>query len=130
MKTIAQQLNVKEFPFRIEDSRGNEIYFENSDGYWVKSEYDLQGNLIYEESSDGYWEQCKYDSNGNEIYLEDSDGYWEKSEYDSQGNLNYLENSDGLIEDNRNIPEYSMEELVEKIGNFKLKQNGIFKRNV
>lgn len=33
MKTIAQQLNIKEFPFRIKDKNGNQIYFENSDGY-------------------------------------------------------------------------------------------------
>jgi len=59
MKTIAQQLNVKDFPFCINDSNGNQIYFENSDGN---------------------------------------------------------------VEDNRNIPEYTMEELVEKIGNFKLKK--------
>jgi hypothetical protein len=30
MKTIAQQLNIKEFPFIIKDTNGNEIYFENS----------------------------------------------------------------------------------------------------
>ena len=32
MKTIAQQLKVKEFPFIIKDSNGNVIYYENSDG--------------------------------------------------------------------------------------------------
>ena len=30
MKTIAQQLNIKEFPFRIKDKNGNQIYFEDS----------------------------------------------------------------------------------------------------
>lgn len=77
MKTIAQQLNVKEFPFTIKDSKGNGIYFESSDGYWNKNEFDSNGNLIY------------------------------------------FENSDGYIEDNRNIPEYTMEELVEKIETMK-----------
>jgi hypothetical protein len=33
MKTIAQQLNVTEFPFTVEDSQGNQIYYENSYGY-------------------------------------------------------------------------------------------------
>ena len=33
MKTIAQQLNVTEFPFTIKDKNGNVIYCENSDGY-------------------------------------------------------------------------------------------------
>jgi len=55
-KTIAQQLNIKDFPFIIKDKNGNEIYFENSTGYWVKSEYDQNGNRIYfEYSNGGYW---------------------------------------------------------------------------
>ena len=53
MKTIAQQLNVTEFPFEIKDENGNEIYYEDSDGFWVKQEWDSQGNRIYYEDSDG-----------------------------------------------------------------------------
>jgi len=53
MKTIAQQLNIKEFPFRIKDKSGNQIYCENSTGYWYKREYDSNGNIIYHENSDG-----------------------------------------------------------------------------
>jgi len=51
--TIAQQLKIKEFPFIIKDSEGNEIYHETSDGYWAKSEYDSESNRIYLEYSDG-----------------------------------------------------------------------------
>ena len=76
-KTIAQQLNVKEFPFEIKDKNGNKIYLENSDEYWNKSEYDSNGNVIYSESSDGLWCKWEYDSNGNVIYSENSDGYIE-----------------------------------------------------
>jgi hypothetical protein len=54
MKTIAQQLNVTEFPFKIADKNGNCIYYENSDAYWWKYEYDSDGNQIYYETSDGY----------------------------------------------------------------------------
>jgi hypothetical protein len=43
-KTIAQQLNIKDFPFVIKDKSGNQIYFEDSDGYWDKCEYDSEGN--------------------------------------------------------------------------------------
>ena len=100
MKTIAQQLNVKEFPFIINDSQENEIYYERSDGYWVKREYDSQGNKIYYESSKGYWVKREYDSQGNKIYFENSKGYWVKREYDSQGNQIYFENSNGYIKDN------------------------------
>ena len=53
MKTIAQQLNVKEFPFEIKDSRGRTIYYENSERGWFKREYDSNGNEIYYENSDG-----------------------------------------------------------------------------
>jgi hypothetical protein len=53
MKTIAQQLNVKEFPFEIRDKNGKLIYWEDSDGYWSKREYDSNGNEIYYESSTG-----------------------------------------------------------------------------
>ena len=53
MKTVAQQLNVKEFPFRIKDAKGNEIYYENSLGFWVKKEYNSEGIQIYVENSDG-----------------------------------------------------------------------------
>jgi len=74
MKTIAQQLNVTEFPFEISDGNGNEIYYENSEGYWEKHEYNSKGNQIYYENSDGYWRKREYDSNGKGIYYEDSDG--------------------------------------------------------
>ena len=53
MKTIAEQLNVKEFPLKINDSNGNEIYYEDFNGYWIKNEYDSNNNEIYYEDSDG-----------------------------------------------------------------------------
>jgi hypothetical protein len=83
------------------DKRGNYIYEEDSDGNWIKREYDINGNLIYSETSDGYWYKNEWDSNGNLIYTEDSDGYWENFEYDNQNNLIYHETSDGVIVDNR-----------------------------
>ena len=74
MKTIAQQLNIKEFPFKIKDKNGNSIYYENSNGVWYKAEYDSNGNQIYYESSTGFWVKREYDSKGNEIYYENSNG--------------------------------------------------------
>ena len=53
MTTIAQQLKIKKFPFIINDHNGNEIYYEDSDGFWEKSEYNSNGNRIYYESSNG-----------------------------------------------------------------------------
>jgi len=55
-QTIGQWLN---WDFKanggldIKDKNGNVVYFENSDGYWGKSEFDSQGNRIYFENSDG-----------------------------------------------------------------------------
>ena len=72
MKTIAQELNVKEFPFSIKDSKGKIIYFEDSTRYWEKHEFDSKGNVIYFEDSTGYWDKYEFDSNGNEIYYENS----------------------------------------------------------
>jgi hypothetical protein len=53
MKTIAEQLNIKDFPFKIKDKLGNVIYFENSNGYWLQYQFDSKGNEIYFENSDG-----------------------------------------------------------------------------
>jgi hypothetical protein len=72
--TIAKQLKIKEFPFKIKDSEGKVIYSENSNGYWVKREYDSKGKQIYSEYSNGYWVKYEYDSKGNWIYCEDSKG--------------------------------------------------------
>jgi hypothetical protein len=73
--TIAQQLKITEFPFIIKDSKGNTIYREDSDGYWITSKYDSNGKKIYVESSNGYWEKHEFDANGNQIYYADYTGY-------------------------------------------------------
>jgi len=86
MKTIAQQIKwdfEANGDLEILDKNGNNIYFEDSDGFWAKREYDSQGN---------------------QTYWENSDGYWVKREYNSQGNQIYYENSNGEIEDNRTKP--------------------------
>jgi hypothetical protein len=74
-QTIAQFLNVKDFPFVIEDKNGNEIYYEYSSGYWLKSEYDDKGNRIRYENSKGFWIKREYDDEGNEIRYKNSYGY-------------------------------------------------------
>ena len=56
--TIAQQIK---WDFKtngdlvIRDKNDNLVYFELSNGVWVKWEYDSQGKVIYYESSDGDW---------------------------------------------------------------------------
>jgi hypothetical protein len=74
MSTLRQQLNIKKFPFEIRDANGRRIYYEDSRGIWVKSEYDANGYLIYHEDSRGFWSKSEYDANGKEIYFENSEG--------------------------------------------------------
>jgi len=52
-KTIAQELNITQFPFETRDKRGNIIYKEFENGFWAKWEYDEQGEEIYYEDSYG-----------------------------------------------------------------------------
>jgi uncharacterized membrane protein len=120
--TIAQQLKITEFPFIIKDSKVNVIYYENSYGYWSKSEYDSNGNRIYHEDSTGYWSKSEYDSKRNLIYHEDSTGYWSKSEYDSKGNLIYCENSDSKLIDKR--PKKEIQKAIELLTKEGLLVNG------
>ena len=83
------------------DDNGNEIYHENYNGFWEKWEYDERGNKIYHEDSTGFWFKHEYDKNGNMIYLENSKGYWRKKEFDENGNIIYYEDYVGVIIDNR-----------------------------
>jgi len=95
-KTIAQQLNIKNFPFIIKNEQGKDIYFESSDGSWRKREYNEQGKFLHYEDSDGYWCKKEYNEQGEEIYYEDSNGY---------------------IEDNRpKTVELTMDEIASKLG--------------
>ena len=115
-KTIAQQLNIKDFPFEIKDKNGKQIYFEKSNGFWVKREYDQNGNEIYYENSNGSWYKFEYDQNGNQIYYEHSNGYWVKREYDQNGKTIYFEDSNGYIEDNRpKVVELTIDQIAEKL---------------
>ena len=103
--TLAQsykkQFGKVSYPFRIYDSKGKEVYYEDSDDYWWKREYDSNGNETYFEDSNDYWEKREYGANGKLTYFEDSDDYWWKYEYDSNGNEIYAEDSDGVKRDKR-----------------------------
>jgi len=79
-QTIAQELNITQFPFEI---------------------WDGKGNLIYKEWEDGFWRRMEYNSRGQQIYYDNKDNLWEKREYDDKGVETYYENSYGQIIDNR-----------------------------
>jgi hypothetical protein len=38
----------------IQDKNGNQLYIEFPTAHWVRREFDSQGNEIYYENSDGY----------------------------------------------------------------------------
>jgi hypothetical protein len=114
--TIAQQLNVKDFPFFIKDKQDKEIYREWSDGLWLKREYNANGYQTRFEDSDGFWWKKEYNANSQSIGFENSNGYWEKSEYNADGYLIYHENSCGLIKDNRPKVELTLDEVATKFG--------------
>jgi YD repeat-containing protein len=104
------------------DEKGNELTFENSKGDWWKSTYDEKGNKLTFEDADGYWWKYTYDEKGNQLTHENSKGGWSKRTYDEKGNELTYEDSDG-IKKGFDIPEFTMEELVKKIGyNFKIKK--------
>jgi len=62
------------FPIEIEDGNGNPTYYENSDDYWYRNEYNKNGNLTYYENSNDYWYRYEYDENGKQTYFEYSNG--------------------------------------------------------
>ncbi len=112
-KTIAQQLNITKFPFNIKDEKDNEVYFENSNSYWIKYQYDEKGNEVYFEDSYGCWVKRQYDEKGNRIYYEDSYGCWAKRHFDEKGNEVYYEDSTGKIIDKR--PKQTVEITLDEI---------------
>ena len=94
-------------------------YYTYPDGYWYEYTYDKKGNVLTYKDSKGYWEERTYDKKGNTLTYKDSRGYWFERTYDKKGNVLTSENSNG-IKRGFDIPEYTMEYLVEKLGNFKL----------
>mgnify|MGYP000541724691 CR=1 FL=1 len=60
MKTIAQQLNAKKFPFFLHNQNGMVIYMETETGFWVKKQYNSQNQLTYLEDSKGFKYEAKY----------------------------------------------------------------------
>jgi len=117
-QTIAQFLKIKDFPFQIKDENENIIYFENSNGYWYKREYDSNRKEIYIKNSNGFWAKSEYDLNANLIYTENSYGCWIKNKYDLNGKEIYYENSEGVIRDNlpKPVVEMTLQEIADKLG--------------
>ena len=115
------ELNIQ-YPIEIKDKDGDVVYYENSDGFWYKKEFDSDGNLTYYKRSNGDWFKREYDSKGNLTYFENSDGFWTKRQYDSKGNQTYYENSNGHKECiyKNPIKELTVEQIQNELG-YKIK---------
>jgi len=99
--TLKKLLKNQEFPKKLFDKNGNEIYWENINGFFYIKEYDSNNDVIYCKDSDGHSYIKEYDSNNNLINFEHSNGYSYIQEFDSNNNRIYWENSQGIIFDNR-----------------------------
>jgi len=85
--------------------------------------FNNNGVKVYEyfKKSNGFSYEFTYDSNGKVLTFKDSNGYWYEFTYDSNGKVLTYKNSNGETR-GFDIPEYTMEELISKLGNFKIKK--------
>lgn len=105
------------------NKEGRKVYSfkKHSNGYWQEYTFDSNGRILIYKDSDGFSFESTYDSNGNRLTYKNSDGYSYERTYDSNGNQLTYKNSNGVTR-GIDIPEYTMEELVEKLGDFKIKK--------
>ena len=94
-------------------------YFKYQSGFRYECTYDSQGNKLTYKNSNGYGYEATFDSNGKELTYKDSDGFSCEYTRDSQGDELTYKNSNGVTR-GFDIPEYTMEELIAKIGKFKI----------
>lgn len=93
----------------VENKNGDYIYFETYDGKeWDINDFDDNDNNIYYEDSDGYWFKQKFDEYGNTIYKLDS--------YGNETTNNVNESSDKSKEEPTNSGKENLLKLKEKIG--------------
>jgi hypothetical protein len=85
--------------------------------------FNEQGKIVYKYNtySSGFWSERTYDEKGNKLTYKNSEGYWSEYTRDENGNELTYKNSVG-VKRGFDIPEYTMEELVKKLGNFKIKK--------
>jgi hypothetical protein len=85
--------------------------------------FNKDGKRVYEFTHNlyGFSYEYTYDSNGNQLTYKDSNGFSYEITRDSNGKELTYKDSNGVTR-GFDIPEYTMEELVEKLGNFKIKK--------
>ena len=85
--------------------------------------FNKQGKKVYKffKFSSGYTSERTYDSDGKELTYKNSNGFSSEYTYNSNGKELTYKDSNGITR-GFDIPEYTMEQLVEKLGNFKIKK--------
>ena len=63
-----------DFPIEIRDANGKATYFEDSDGYWERFEYNAEGRPTYSENIDEFWQKWGRSTNGRLTSFKNSDG--------------------------------------------------------
>ena len=96
-------------------------YYKNSSGFRYECTRDSNGNELTYKDSDGFSYEYTYNSNNNILTYKNSNGNGCEYTYDSEGNELTYKDSTG-VRRGFDIPEYTMEELIEKLGNFKIKK--------
>ena len=96
-------------------------YCKLSNGFIWERTYDSNGNELTHKDSTGFSDEYTRDSNGKILTYKDSKGYSYKCTRDSNGNELTFKDSNGVTR-GFDIPKYTMEELVEKLENFKIKK--------
>ena len=75
-KPIKGKIESEKEYFYVYDENGKKVYYENSNGFWCKSEYE-DGKEVYYEDSKGDW--CKIED-GKKIKYEDCKYYIDDKE--------------------------------------------------
>lgn len=96
-------------------------FYTDSSEFWYEYTYDSNDNILTFKNSDGYSCEYTYDSNGKELTYKNSSGFSYERTRDINGKELTFKDSNGVTR-GFDIPEYTMEQLVEKLGNFKIKK--------
>ena len=121
MKTDMKNIFGKNEDLKLFNEQDKKVYEYkvNSTGYSYEYTYDKHGLVLTLKDSYGYWEEYTRDEKGNELNYKNSTGFWQEYTYDKHSRVLTYKDSKGITR-GFDIPEYTMEELVERLGNFKL----------
>ena len=81
-------------------------------GKWEKSIYNKWNHVEYFENSDGYSKKWEFDTYGNEIVCGDSNGKWKRTYYNDMGKKIGAQESGGVSYNYRYVGEWCYKEFI------------------